>query len=126
LNLFAGTGIAACTSGTLSNRKCTEPNECHCIAFAQLIFNPADQGIQGAACGRFGDVSTRCNVVDQLGFVHVNQSYVNVRQRLRENSNFGKTAGNSAKNPLSKITPDKHGGRGLGIQTDQRFGVKPD
>jgi hypothetical protein len=65
-------------------------------------------------------------VVDQLGFVHFNQSYVNVRKRSRENSKFGETGGLSAKNPRTKIAPIITEMADVGIQTDQRFGVKPD
>ncbi len=62
--------VTARTGGTLAHGESTEANQCNLVTLFQSFAHGIDEGIQRTASGSFGDISTVCNLVNQLRFIH--------------------------------------------------------
>ncbi len=62
--------VTARTSSTLANCESTETNQRNLVTLFQSFTYCIDEGIQRTASSGFGDISTVCNLVNQLRFIH--------------------------------------------------------
>lgn len=62
--------VTARTSSTLAYSESTETNQSNLVTLFQSFTYCIDEGIQRTASSGFGDISTVCNLVNQLRFIH--------------------------------------------------------
>jgi hypothetical protein len=69
-DLFAGLGVQALTSGTLTGLKRTKPQDGNFFAFDNRIDDRFDGSVDYLRDIGFGQLSASCDQVDQISFVH--------------------------------------------------------